>query len=35
MKVKPSTIKIVDVDTNPDLKKIEMINEKNGGLVQS
>ncbi len=35
MKVKPSTIKIVDVDTNPNLKKIEMINEKNGGLVQS
>ena len=35
MKVKPSTIKIVAVDTNPNLKKIEMINEKNGGLVQS
>ena len=35
MKVKPSTIKIVAVDTNPNLKKMEMMNGKNGGLVQS
>jgi hypothetical protein len=35
MNVNPSTMKIVAVETNPNLEKIEIMNGKSGGLVQS
>jgi hypothetical protein len=35
MNISPSTINIVEVEMNPNLKKIDIMKEKKGGLLQS